>query len=156
MAGYMAHEEETATTMRGGRLHTGDVGYIDEDGYVFIIDRIKDLIITGGFNVYPRMVEEAVLTASRCQRGGGLWDPGPAPWRGRQSICRIEGRDESHRRRAAPVPERQVGTFRDAAAGSSFAIACRELSSANRRVPTCWLVNPGREEAEESAEPVPA
>ena len=43
-----------------GRLHTGDVGHIDEDGYVFISDRIKDLIITGGFNVYPRMVEEAV------------------------------------------------------------------------------------------------
>ncbi len=61
MAGYLAHEEETATTMRGGRLHTGDVGYIDEDGYLFIIDRIKDLIITGGFNVYPRMVEEAVM-----------------------------------------------------------------------------------------------
>ena len=61
MAGYLAHEEETVTTMRGGRLHTGDVGYIDEDGYVYIIDRIKDLIITGGFNVYPRMVEEAVL-----------------------------------------------------------------------------------------------
>ncbi len=46
--------------MEDGRLHTGDVGHIDEDGYVFISDRIKDLIITGGFNVYPRMVEEAV------------------------------------------------------------------------------------------------
>ena len=62
MAGYLNQEDETAAVLRDGRLHTGDVGYMDEDGYLFLIDRIKDLIITGGFNVYPRMVEDAVLT----------------------------------------------------------------------------------------------
>ena len=46
--------------MHAGHLRTGDVGYMDEDGYTFIIDRIKDLILVGGFNVYPRHVEEAV------------------------------------------------------------------------------------------------
>jgi long-chain acyl-CoA synthetase len=61
MAGYWKNEDETAEVLQGGRLHTGDVGYIDEDGYVYLVDRIKDLIITGGFNVYPRMVEEAIL-----------------------------------------------------------------------------------------------
>ena len=60
MAGYMHSDAETADALRNGRLHTGDVGYMDEDGYVFLIDRIKDMIITGGFNVYPRMVEEAI------------------------------------------------------------------------------------------------
>ena len=60
MSGYAKREGETAGVLRDGRLHTGDVGYLDEEGYLFIIDRIKDLIITGGFNVYPRMVEEAV------------------------------------------------------------------------------------------------
>lgn len=60
MAGYMERPEENDDAFRGGRLHTGDVGYIDEDGYLFIIDRIKDLILSGGFNVYPRMVEEAI------------------------------------------------------------------------------------------------
>ncbi len=60
MAGYRAHPEATENAFRGGVLHTGDVGYMDPDGYVFLIDRIKDLIITGGFNVYPRMVEEAL------------------------------------------------------------------------------------------------
>lgn len=60
MAGYWRHQDETEAVLRGARLHTGDVGYMDEDGYVFLIDRIKDLIITGGFNVYPRTVEEAI------------------------------------------------------------------------------------------------
>ena len=61
MAGYEGRREETAEALRGGRLHTGDVGYLDQDGYVYLIDRIKDLILNGGFNVYPRMVEEAIL-----------------------------------------------------------------------------------------------
>jgi long-chain acyl-CoA synthetase len=61
MAGYAERPEETATTLRDGRLHTGDVGYIDPDGYLYVIDRIKDLILNAGFNVYPRMVEEAIL-----------------------------------------------------------------------------------------------
>jgi long-chain acyl-CoA synthetase len=61
MAGYWDHEEETRNVLLDGRLRTGDVGRIDEDGYLFIVDRIKDLIISGGFNVYPRNVEEAIL-----------------------------------------------------------------------------------------------
>jgi long-chain acyl-CoA synthetase len=61
MAGYEGRPEETAEALRGGRLHTGDVGYIDQDGYVYLIDRTKDLILSAGFNVYPRMVEEAIL-----------------------------------------------------------------------------------------------
>jgi long-chain acyl-CoA synthetase len=61
MMGYWHRPEETASTMIGGRLHTGDVGYMDEQGYTFITDRAKDLILVGGYNVYPRMVEEAIL-----------------------------------------------------------------------------------------------
>ncbi|HWK43232.1 MAG TPA: long-chain fatty acid--CoA ligase [Stellaceae bacterium] len=60
MLGYWHQPDETARVLRNGRLHTGDVGYIDEDGYVFLVDRIKDLILAGGFNVYPRNVEEAI------------------------------------------------------------------------------------------------
>lgn len=61
MKGYYKNNEATQDTVRAnGRLHTGDVAYIDEDGYVFIIDRIKDMIITNGYNVYPRYVEEAI------------------------------------------------------------------------------------------------
>ncbi len=60
MTGYWQKPEETADTLVDGRLHTGDVGYMDEDGYVFIVDRIKDLILAGGYNIYPRNVEEAI------------------------------------------------------------------------------------------------
>lgn len=60
MKGYWQRPDETATALRNGRLHTGDIGYIDEEGYGFIVDRLKDLIICSGFNVYPRVVEEAL------------------------------------------------------------------------------------------------
>ncbi len=64
MAGYWHQPAETAAVMEhtpdGVRLHTGDVGYLDEDGYTFIVDRIKDMIAAGGFKIYPRNVEEAI------------------------------------------------------------------------------------------------
>ncbi len=60
MKGYYNKGKETKETIKNGCLHTGDVGYIDEQGYVFIVDRIKDLIIAGGYNIYPRNVEEAI------------------------------------------------------------------------------------------------
>ncbi len=60
MQGYWRREEETAATLRHGRLHTGDIGYIDEDGFGFLVDRLKEMIICSGYNVYPRMVEEAL------------------------------------------------------------------------------------------------
>ena len=62
MMGYWGREEATAETIVDGLLHTGDVGYIDEEGYTFIIDRTKDLVLVGGFNVYPRHVEEEIYS----------------------------------------------------------------------------------------------
>ncbi len=60
MPGYWKRPQETAAQIVDGRLRTGDIGTIDEEGYVFLIDRIKDLILVGGFNVYPRNIEEAI------------------------------------------------------------------------------------------------
>ena len=61
MAGYWHRPEETADILRDGWLHTGDIARMDSDGYFFIVDRKKDLIITGGENIYPREVEEVLF-----------------------------------------------------------------------------------------------
>jgi long-chain acyl-CoA synthetase len=61
MAGYWHAPAETAATLRGGWLHTGDIGHVDADGYLYVVDRKKDLIIRGGFNVFPRDVEDVLL-----------------------------------------------------------------------------------------------
>ncbi len=60
MSGYWNMTEETARSLRGGWMHTGDAGYMDERGYVFVVDRLKDMIVTGGENVYSVEVENAV------------------------------------------------------------------------------------------------
>lgn len=62
MKGYFNRPEATAEAFRGGWFHTGDIGHFDEDGYLFIVDRLKDMIIRGGFNVYPRELEEVLMT----------------------------------------------------------------------------------------------
>ncbi len=61
MKGYWRNPDATAETLRGGWLHTGDMGAFDEDGYLTLKDRSKDLIISGGSNIYPREVEEVLL-----------------------------------------------------------------------------------------------
>jgi long-chain acyl-CoA synthetase len=60
MKGYYKKPEETQEAFRNGWFHTGDLAYADEDGYLFIVDRKKDLIIRGGYNVYPREIEEVL------------------------------------------------------------------------------------------------
>ena len=62
MKGYYNREKETAEAMRSGWFHTGDMAYMDDEGYVFIVDRKKDTVIRGGLNIYPREVEEAIYT----------------------------------------------------------------------------------------------
>ena len=62
MKGYWKRPEETARTIRDGWLYTGDIAYMDEEGYFYIVDRKKDLIIVGGYNVYPREIDEVLHT----------------------------------------------------------------------------------------------
>ena len=62
MREYWNRPEETAEAFRGGWYHTGDAGYLDDDGYLFLVDRVKDMIVTGGENVYSIEVENAIAT----------------------------------------------------------------------------------------------
>ncbi len=62
MLGYWGMEEASAEALRNGWLHTGDLGYMDEDGFVFIVDRVKDMIISGGENIFSVEVESAIYS----------------------------------------------------------------------------------------------
>ena len=64
MQGYWRNDAATATTLRGGGLHTGDLGYLDDEGYLYVVDRAKDMLITGGLNVYPAEIERC---SPRCR-----------------------------------------------------------------------------------------
>jgi fatty-acyl-CoA synthase len=61
MRGYHRDPAATAAASAHGWLHTGDIGYLDDDNYLFIVDRAKDMVITGGFNVYSTEVEQALM-----------------------------------------------------------------------------------------------
>jgi long-chain acyl-CoA synthetase len=61
MLGYWNKPEDTAEALRGGWFHTGDVGYLDEDEYLYIVDRTKDMINAAGFKIWPREVEEVLF-----------------------------------------------------------------------------------------------
>jgi acyl-CoA synthetase (AMP-forming)/AMP-acid ligase II len=61
MPGYYKRPDLTEKAIVDGWLHTGDAGYVDEDGYLFLVDRIKDMIISGGVNVYPKDIEEIII-----------------------------------------------------------------------------------------------
>lgn len=77
MKGYWNNEEETANTLKNGWLFTGDLGYIDENGYFFVVDRSKDMIIAGGYNIYPREVEEVLYEHEGIQEAAVIGVPDP-------------------------------------------------------------------------------
>src|SRR5437764_2594800 len=77
MNGYWNQPEATAETLRKGWLHTGDIGRMDEAGYVFIMDRSKDMVISGGLNVYPREIEEVLLRHPAISQAAVIGVPDP-------------------------------------------------------------------------------
>ena len=87
MKGYWKRPDATEEAMRGGWFHTGDMAKVDEDGYFFIVDRKKDMIIRGGYNVYPREIEEVLYE-----------HPAVAEVRGGRRARRHDGRGGRRRR----------------------------------------------------------
>ena len=77
MRGYKGKPEETANTLRDGWIYTGDIATMDEDGYFYIVDRKKDMIITGGYNVYPRDIDEVFYMHPKVQEACAIGIPDP-------------------------------------------------------------------------------
>jgi len=77
MLGYKGKPEETAQTLRDGWIYTGDIATMDEDGYFFIVDRKKDMVISGGFNVYPRDIDEVFYLHPKVQEACSIGIPHP-------------------------------------------------------------------------------
>ena len=77
MLGYRNQPEETARTLRDGWVHTGDIGYVDDEGFVFLVDRKKDMVIVGGYNVYPREVDEVLFKHPKIREAATVGKPDP-------------------------------------------------------------------------------
>jgi long-chain acyl-CoA synthetase len=88
MLGYWHDPELTARTVREGWLHTGDIGRLDDDGFLHVVDRMKDLIIRGGFNVYPRDVEDVLLEHPAVQVAACVGRPDPE--RGEEVVAAVQ------------------------------------------------------------------
>jgi len=77
MKGYWNMPDETATALRNNWLYTGDIGYMDEEGYFYIVDRKKDLIISGGYNIYPREIDEVLHEHPKIKEAVAVGIPSP-------------------------------------------------------------------------------
>ena len=90
MRGYWNLPDESAEALRGGWMHTGDAGYIDKDGFLYIQDRVKDMIVSGGENVYPRTIEDVLFKHPAIADAAviGVPDPTWGEWTRRSSCSR--------------------------------------------------------------------
>ncbi|MEN8147661.1 MAG: long-chain-fatty-acid--CoA ligase [Campylobacterota bacterium] len=100
MLGYLNKPKETEETIINGWLRTGDLGKMDSDGYIYIVDRIKDLIISKGINIYPRQIEEELMKFDYIKQGAviGVQDPNS----GEVPVAYVELEDEADREYATP------------------------------------------------------
>src|SRR6266540_4604828 len=110
MAGYWNEPELTAETIRDGWLYTGDMGRVDDDGYLTIVDRKKDLIIRGGFNVFPRDIEEALLehpaVATACVLGR------PDPVYGEEVVAFVTVTEETDAEKLVAFGRERLGGYK--------------------------------------------
>jgi len=96
MRGYWNRPEETRKTLRDGWLYTGDIAKMDEEGYFFIVDRKKDMILCSGYNVYPREIEEVLFQNPKVQEACAL-GVRTRTGRDRESLRGVEGRTDGDR-----------------------------------------------------------
>ena len=117
MKGYWRDPDATAAAIPDGWFRTGDLARVDEDGYFYIVNRKKEMIIRGGYNVYPREIEEAPVRAPGGGRGGGRRDPARVARGGGGRRRGPQARRQCHPRRAAGVRPGAGGRLQVPAAG---------------------------------------
>ena len=100
-SGYRNRPEENAKQIRDGWLYTGDIGYYDEDGYMFLVDRKKEMIIVGGYNVYPREIDELLFKHPAIQEAATVGVPELLQRRSGEGLCRAQSGRQSQRRGTA-------------------------------------------------------
>ena len=125
MKGYWKRPEETANQFVGDFLRTGDVGIMDADGFIFIVDRIKDLIICSGYNVYPRRIEEAIYEHPAVEEVTVIGIKDRVSRRGPQGLHQAQGGHDGDRGRHPQAPGEP----------SSPRSRCRRRSSSATRCP---------------------
>ena len=112
--GYWNRPKETAEAFVGDRFLTGDIGYVDADGYFYLVDRKKDMIISGGFNVYPQMIEQAIYEHPAVQEVIVIGIPDDYRGEAAKAFVKLRSRCRAvHARRAQGVPGRQARQARN-------------------------------------------
>ena len=112
MKGYWGKPEATAEAIPDGWFRTGDLARVDADGYYFIVDRKKELIIRGGYNVYPREIEEVLLRAPGGRRGGRGRHPARPARRGGRRRRRAQAGRRGHPRGTAGLVKERVAAYK--------------------------------------------
>ena len=125
MTGYWNAPEATAEAVRDGWLHTGDVGHLDEEGWLYVVDRIKDLIIRNGFNVYPRDVEDVLLAHPDVTAAAVVGPPGPGCRRGGRRLRAARAPAPRRRPRSSSPSARSTSRRRSTRARSASSTPCR-------------------------------
>ena len=136
--GYWNRPKETAEAFVGDRFLTGDIGYMDADGYFYLVDRKKDMIISGGFNVYPQMIEQAIYTHPAVQEVIVIGIPDD--YRGEAAKAFIKLRDDAKPftlEELRAFLDRQARQARTARRGRFRRPNCRAPRSASCRATNC-------------------
>jgi long-chain acyl-CoA synthetase len=144
MQGYYGLPEETARALRHGRLHTGDMGRLDADGFLYIVERKKDLIIRGGFNIYPREVEEVLYAHPAVAEAAVVGTPRRPHGRGGAGVRRAQAGRHGERQRAHRVLPGAPGEVQVPEAG---AIRGRVAEEPDRKDPEEGAAAPRRQTA---------
>ena len=127
MTGYWNKPEETEDCFVGRFFRTGDVGYMDEDGYIFIVDRIKDMINASGFKVYPRRIEDALYEHPAVAEVTVIGIPDAYRGEAPKAFVKLTGRERGDARRSSSTSSKRSSPRSSCRPRSSSATSCRRL-----------------------------